>query len=130
MKKEPIKRYEKESGNKPYVGTMASDSRLRATSYLKNGCNSFMSSRPMSIPMGFWLEQDIWNYIKKYGIKYSSIYDLGYSRTGCMFCMFGVHLENSPNRFQRMKTSHPTQYDFCINKLGCGKILDYIGVEY
>ena len=51
-------------------------------------------------------------------------------RTGCMFCMFGCHLEKDPNRFQRMKITHPKQYDFCINKLGVGKVLNYIGVGY
>ncbi|MEI6296256.1 MAG: hypothetical protein WCO84_01240 [bacterium] len=54
-------------------------------------------------------------------------------RTGCMFCMFGAHLEKEPNRFQRMKISHPAQYDYCMreeNGLGLAKVLDYIGVKY
>ena len=65
-------------------------------------------------------------------------------RTGCIFCMFGCHLEKEPNRFQRLKKTHPKQYDYCINGgemvdgywqpnkkgLGLGKVLDYIGVNY
>ena len=39
----------------------------------------------------------------------------GCNRTGCIFCMFGCHLEKEPNRFQRLKNTHPRQYDFCIN---------------
>lgn len=69
----------------------------------------------------------------------------GCDRTGCIFCMFGCHLEKSPNRFQRLKETHPRQYEFCIgggeyndegkwqpNKegLGLAKVLDYIGVPY
>lgn len=68
----------------------------------------------------------------------------GCNRTGCIFCMFGCHLEKEPNRFQRLKQTHPRQYDFCINGgemvdgkwqpnkegLGLGKVLDYIGVKY
>lgn len=68
----------------------------------------------------------------------------GYKRTGCMFCMFGCHLEKEPNRFQRMKETHPRQYEYCIgggefvdgmwqpNKkgLGLGFVLDFIGVKY
>lgn len=68
----------------------------------------------------------------------------GCDRTGCIFCMFGCHLEKSPNRFQRLKETHPKQYQYCIgggemvdgkwqpNKqgLGLGKILEYIGVDY
>jgi len=44
--------------------------------------------------------------------------------------MFGVHLEKEPNRFQRMKITHPKQYEFCMNKLGLKDILDYIKVKY
>lgn len=54
----------------------------------------------------------------------------GVNRTGCMFCMFGVHLEDEPNRFQKMKQTHPKQYDYCINKLGLGEVLDYMGIDY
>ena len=39
----------------------------------------------------------------------------GCNRTGCIFCMFGCHLEKEPNRFQRLKETHPRQYDYCIN---------------
>lgn len=68
----------------------------------------------------------------------------GCDRTGCIFCMFGCHLEKEPNRFQRLKETHPRQYEYCIgggemvdgkwqpskDGLGLGKVLDYIGVKY
>ena len=68
----------------------------------------------------------------------------GCDRTGCIFCMFGCHLEKEPNRFQRLKETHPRQYQYCIGGgemvdgkwqpskegLGLGKVLDYIGVKY
>jgi len=44
--------------------------------------------------------------------------------------MFGVHREKKPNRFQRMKITHPKLWDYCINKLECGEILKFIGVKY
>jgi hypothetical protein len=52
-----------------------------------------------------------------------------------MFCMFGVHLEKQPNRFQRMKETHPKQYAYCMKPveeggLGVAKVLDYINVPY
>jgi 3'-phosphoadenosine 5'-phosphosulfate sulfotransferase (PAPS reductase)/FAD synthetase len=52
----------------------------------------------------------------------------GCTRTGCMFCMFGCHLEKEPNRFQRMKTTHPKQYKYCMDKLGLRDVLAYINV--
>lgn len=39
----------------------------------------------------------------------------GCDRTGCIFCGFGAHLEKGETRFQRLKRTHPKQYDFCIN---------------
>lgn len=54
----------------------------------------------------------------------------GCDRTGCMFCMFGCHLEKEPNRFQRMKQTHPKQYAYCMDKLGLKEVLEYVGVPY
>ena len=54
----------------------------------------------------------------------------GVSRSGCMYCMYGVHLEHEPNRFQLMEKTHPQQYHYCIHELGLGAVLDYIGVPY
>jgi len=128
MKKSPFRIYSTKSKNKGYVGTMATDSRQRENAYLKTGCNNF--KKGLSMPMSFWKEEDVWNYIKKYKLSYSKIYDTGVKRTGCMFCMFGVHLEKKPNRFMLMKKTHPQIYNYCIKKLGIGKVLDFINVDY
>ena len=131
LKKEPFKRYQKKTGAKPIAGIMAAESQKRRRDYLSTGCNSFDSkSNPISHPLSFWVESDIWEYIDVFSVQYSPIYDMGELRTGCMFCMFGVHLEASPNRFERMSKNHPAQWKYCINKLGCGRVLDFINVPY
>ena len=38
----------------------------------------------------------------------------GCSRTGCIFCAYGAHLEKE-SRFVRLKQTHPKQYNYCIN---------------
>ena len=176
MKKTPAKKYEKETGRKAVVGTLAEESALRRQSWMKSGCNAFASQRPLSQPLSFWTEQDILHYIKKYDVPYCNVYGdividkddevpddqmnivdilgayepgdrlrtTGCYRTGCIFCMFGCHLEKEPNRFQRLKKTHPRQYEYCIgggeyvdgkwlpskDGLGLGKVLDFIGVKY
>ena len=153
MKKKPTKLYEKVTNNKPIIGMMACESQKRQMHYLKTGCNAFDKKRKQSQPLAFWTEQDIFQYIQLYSLSIASCYGeiiegdqisgqeyldgcmshlttSKCKRTGCMFCMFGVHLEKTPNRFQMMKTTHPKQYDYCINKLGLGEVLDYIGVKY
>ncbi len=73
-KKEPCKRYEKETGRKPMTGSMASESAMRKTSWLRTGCNSFDSDRPMSNPMAFWTQQDVLLYIYERNLPIASVY--------------------------------------------------------
>lgn len=147
MKKKPSKKYSKETGRLPILGTMACESKLRYANWIKNGCNSFDGSNPSSQPMSFWTEQDVLKYLKQFNIPYCSVYGdiiedekgelitTGCNRTGCMFCMFGCHLEKEPNRFQRLKETHPKQYEYMLKPvseggLGLKEVLDYIGVKY
>ena len=124
LKKDPIKRYEKETGESAIVGTMACESSLRKTSYLRKGCNPF-GKRAMSSPLSIWSEQDIYDYTAKYGLKISSIYNKGAKRTGCIFCMFGAHNKND-NRFELLKQIHPQLYKYCMVNLGIGEVIEYI----
>ena len=175
MKKKPAKTYEKTTGRKAIIGTLASESTLRKTQWVRYGCNAFESKRPTSQALSFWTEQDILHYLKQFDVPYCSVYGeivlvddgeqfegqlttfdvlndydgtllktTGCDRTGCIFCMFGCHLEKEPNRFQRLKETHPRQYEYCIGGgemvdgkwqpskegLGLGKVLDYINVKY
>jgi hypothetical protein len=40
--------------------------------------------------------------------------------------MFGCHLEGQPNRFQRMKLTHPKQWAYCLDTLGLRRVLEYL----
>ena len=140
MKKSPMGKYETQTGRKPYIATMACESNTRQAAYIKNGCNAFHAKHAASTPMAFWTENDVLEYIKANGIEYAGCYgeivelDDGKltttreKRTGCMFCMFGVQLDGEPNRFQRMQRDYPNQYEYCMDKLGIGDVLDYMGI--
>ena len=142
MKKSPAHKYYKDTKRVPIIGTMACESRLRTQKYLQTGCNAWNNKIPTSTPIAFWTEQDVLEYLYETKIPYASVYGeikvdekgkyytTGCQRTGCMFCGFGCHLEKYPNRFQRLAKTHPKQYDYIINKLGFGEVLDFIGVEY
>ena len=125
MKKRPLKKY----GN-TFIGIRADDSRQRSHLYLQHGCNAFDASRPISKPLAFWTHQDILDYLRVFNIPYSPLYDMGYTGSGCMFCMFGVHLEGQPNRFQRMYETHPKLWKYCIYDLDLKTPMEYIGVPY
>lgn len=157
MKKKPCHKYERETKRKPFVGTLAQESRQRQQGWLKTGCNAYETQKPKSQPMSFWTEQDVLEYIVINNLEIAPVYGevvkdesnkyktTGRDRTGCVFCMFGCHLEKEPNRFQKLKETHPKLYDYCINGgeynedgtwqpskdgLGIGHVLDFIGVNY
>lgn len=137
MKKKPSKKYEKINDSKPFIGTMAEESRLRKTKWLHFGCNAFEEKRPTSQPLSFWTEQDILQYIKEFGLSIAEIYgdivytdsdgmfydnDLfnqdmkltttGVKRTGCVFCMFGITQDTE--RFLKLKEVEPKKYDYVM----------------
>lgn len=142
MKKKPAKQYAKKTGKKPMTAQMAAESQLRTQQWLMNGCNGFEMKNPISNPMSFWTEQDVLQYIKRFDIPIASVYGdvvyakdaeqtrfddfgldgvgsdslvtTGCDRTGCVYCAFGCHLDGEPSRFQRLKVTHPRQYEYCI----------------
>lgn len=67
-------------------------------------------------------------------------YTTGAQRTGCSMCGFGIHLEERPHRFDRLrernyKEWHFWMYECCTDKntgekFGWGRVLDYIGVGW
>jgi len=138
MKKRPMGHYEKETGRAQMVGTMAADSKTREKIYLQTGCNAFDAVRPRSMPMGFWTEQDVIECIRTHKIPYAAVYGQiienktggcqfsGVKSTGCIFCCFGLHMEESPNRFQLLQESHPHLFEFCMDKLGLRNVLDFM----
>jgi 3'-phosphoadenosine 5'-phosphosulfate sulfotransferase (PAPS reductase)/FAD synthetase len=127
LKKEPLDTYSKETGRKRMMGIMSAEGGLREK---REHCNIFDTRDPSSAPILFWTEADVWEYLRSRGIPYSTIYDMGEKRTGCMFCGFGAHLEEGPNRFQRMASTHPKQWRYCINDLGMGPALKAVGIDY
>lgn len=161
MKKHPTHKFERENGLKPILGLLATESKLREQAWMRAGCNAFDTKKPRSTPIAFWTEQDVLQDLHENHIPIAKCYgdivlddtqlriDLstgkikecetlkttGADRTGCMFCMFGAHLEKSPNRFERMKIEHPKQYEWMLKSLedgglGLKEVLDYIHVKY
>ena len=144
MKKAPAHAYFRETGRVPITAQMASESRLRTQKWIQNGYNAFDLKIPISNPMSFWTEQDVLLYIHMNKLPIASVYgeivkdtevaeqlDLadmglfdqyipvlkttGCSRTGCVFCGFGCHLEpEGEGRFERLKITHPKIYDYIM----------------
>lgn len=121
LKKEPLRRKAKQLGLEcAILGILASESYQREKDWLEYGCNVFHERKDnQSRPLSFWNDKDILEYIERYDVKIPKLYDMGYSRNGCMYCGFGVHLEpEGQNRYQRLKKTHPIQYQYFIKNFG------------
>lgn len=141
LKKKPAKQAEDEMGSKPMLGMLAADSENRKTNWILHGCNAYYLKRPVSWPLAIWTEQDILEYIRSRDLKIAAPYGkivgeegnlrtTDADRTGCLFCGFGIHMERTPNRFQRLKKSHPRLWNYVIEKIGMKVPLEWLGIEY
>ena len=143
MKKAPANAYTKSTGMYPIIATMADESFLRESTWLRQGCNAFDSKHPKSAPMSFWTEQDVLQYIKLKNLPIASVYGAvrerererklyttGCSRTGCVFCLFGLRQDKPQNRIQRLALTHPKLHDYCVNKLGLKEVMEFMGDSY
>lgn len=149
MKEHPVMKYEEETGRKPILALMACESARRTEAYLRTGCNSFDGNRPMSKPIGFFTENDIFQYAVENNLKlaqpYGEIYsyeqmdlfgcskclykNTGESRTGCIFCPVGMHLDHFA-KFDRLKSYNPKLYDYCMEELGLARLIDWVKKNY
>jgi 3'-phosphoadenosine 5'-phosphosulfate sulfotransferase (PAPS reductase)/FAD synthetase len=140
LKIDPTKQFRKKTGRKTMTGVMADESSLRSQTFIRFGCNAFGMKDPTSRPIIFWTEQDVLQYIKKYDVPMAADYgDIigedklecsGVKRTGCKYCLFGIHLEKGENRIQRLARTEPESYRHCIEELGYDLVMDTLGVEW
>ena len=135
MKLKPIAEYVKKTGRVPIIGTTASESALRAQKFLQYGFYNLEGKKAQCTPMSIWTDGDVWEYIHRFNLPYCKIYDMGYDRTGCVFCMFGAHLDKEPNRFQKLQRTHPDLWRYCMKPydeggLGLREVLEFMGIPY
>ena len=157
LKKAPIKKYEKISGKRPIIGTMTDESKMRESSYLQRGsCNSFDEKTGSCMPLSFWTEQDILQYIKMFNLDYASVYGeivedengklktTGEKRTGCVGCGFFAKPCQLSERFLRLEKTHPKLHDYYMRGgkyneggkwipdkgLGMSHVCDVLGVKW
>lgn len=140
MKKSPAKKYAKKNSVNRIMTTMAEESKLRLTKWLREGCNSFNSKEPNSTPMSFWTENDVLQYIHENNLPIAEAYGevivkgtengqmciaellddyrdcqyvtTGCKRTGCIFCMFGITQDK--DRFIRLVQQEPKLCDYVM----------------
>lgn len=152
IKEKPCDDWSRENNSYPYLGLMASEGGQREESLIENGCNYYGKTVTRSAPFAPFLRQDllqlaidlhvpipeIYGEIKKK--PNGTLYTTLAQRTGCDMCGFGIHMEERPHRFDRLRVRSPKEWKFWMyscctdkktgEKYGWGKVLDYIGVSW
>ncbi|MDB4330152.1 phosphoadenosine phosphosulfate reductase family protein [bacterium] len=157
FKKQPFKDFErdlrkelklsKEDKIVNFAGTRLEESNLRLRDFLKYGCQAFTKATPQSRPIMFWTEEDVNRYIEENNVEICEVYYDKWEvnpvtgeeilipaelRTGCIFCMYGVHLEDQKNtRFHKLQKRHPKLFKYAMDKLGLREVLKlYSDLEF
>ena len=64
-------------------------------------------------PIYYWLDNDIWDYIRQEKIKYNPLYDLGFTRVGCVMCPLATrkNVQRELQIFPKYKKMYISAFD-------------------
>ena len=142
LKEKPCDDWAKAHNSVPYLGLMASEGGRREKALMMHGCNYFGETTIRSAPFAIFDRQDVLRLAVELDVPIPEIYGrivrepsgklrtTKAQRTGCSMCGFGIHLDKWPHTFDLLYDRNPKEWDFWMNKVGWGEVLDYIGVEW
>lgn len=142
MKEKPCDEWAKAHNSFPYLGLMAVEGGQREKGLIKNGCNYYGKDVTRSAPFAIFTRQDLLQLAVDLHVPVPEIYgeivreDDGTlrttraQRTGCAMCGFGIHMEERPHRFDRLRKDNPRLWHYWMYTMGWGEVLDYIGVGW
>lgn len=152
LKEKPCDDWAREHDSYPFLGLMASEGGQREEALIDHGCNYYGKTVMRSAPFAPFLRDDILRLAQDLNVHIPEIYGTikidgagkryttGANRTGCSMCGFGIHMEERPHRFDRLRERNKKEWEFymyrcCTDKVtgekyGWGRVLDYIGVGW
>lgn len=142
MKEKPCDTYSRETGQHVYMGLMASEGGRRAQALIQHGCNYYGKTVTRSCPFAIFNKTDLLRLALELRAPIPEIYGevqelpdgtlttTKARRTGCTMCGFGIHMEQRPHRFDRLRDSNPKEWKFWMYDMNWGQVLDYIGVPW
>ena len=124
IKKEPSENIQIKLGvDLIFKGLMAAESRSRTKNFLTRGYlfqgaeKAYLNNERIwhCQPLAVWTEDDIWAYIHRFSVPYSSLYDITYTapdgttqkikRNGCLGC--GTDILFANNHMSILRRTHP-----------------------
>ena len=150
LKEKPCNDWAKKHKGYPYMGLMASEGGRREKRLKAHLCNYF-GKTVRSAPFAIFSRQDLLQLALDLRVPVPEVYGVierlpdgtlrttKAQRTGCTMCGFGIHLEQRPHRFDRLREENPKEWEFWMfrcctdesgEKYGWGRVLDYCGIPW
>ena len=138
LKGQPLDKFKRHSEYKYYFnGITYDESMTRRLTLIRDGFNIM---KEKSRPIGHWSSSDVLEYILQENLEIPSLYgDIVkdektgkykttlFDRNGCYCCPAGAHMKK-PNQYQLLYDYDYELWDYSINKLGFGKVMEYFDI--
>ena len=74
----------------------------RKRKLIDTGAKTRFGERPRFVlhPIIDWGNDDVWEYIRKYGLPYCSLYDEGFKRLGCVMCPMSTNQQRQREMYR------------------------------
>ena len=79
-------------------------------------------------PIIDWTDDEVWEFIREYGVRYCCLYDQGYKRLGCIGCPMGTaeHRTEELERYPKYKKAYLRAFERMIEeRVGGGYATDW-----
>ena len=106
-----------------FLGTMAEESRRRRFNWCDYGDLRWNKHEQIwkLHPLSIWLEEDIWEYHRRFNIPICDLYAMGHRRNGCWPC--GMDIAHPDNHLATLRRTHPKLWRFLMIDKGLGEEL-------
>lgn len=129
LKKKPTIKFFKQNNKKVSIlGTTAEESMIRRVNWIRKGCIYESKGQVICNPIIFFTEKDIYDYAKKFNIRFAEIYYKGIKRNGCFCCGFGCHIAEE-NNFKVLERLYPDLFNNIMDKWGFKEICKQCDVK-
>lgn len=68
-------------------------------------------------PIIDWTDQDVWEFIHEYNVKYCSLYDKGFKRLGCIGCPMGSNQLSEFEQYPKYKRAYIRAFDRMLKEV-------------
>lgn len=68
-------------------------------------------------PIIDWLDEDVWEFIRKYNVPYCKLYDQGYTRLGCIGCPMSTKNAEELEKYPKFKRNYLRAFEKMLQEL-------------